>query len=362
MEKMISITRVLSSWWKRHLPSFVSYYHEHPYKFDKGELVQSDKVGVICIVSKKFCKVSRKHYHSVSPSEIRSIVKIQKKNIGNLVHVKICPLQVDDEFEVITTEFLIDEAYSNRFCIYLAEDALFSRVLKAKLLSLHTPAGQLFIARSVSKSAYKGGLIQSLEQFSHSVGVAFIDAIEVQPSKFPEFLLSAIFKLNIKDIAKEGFIKTRISTSPIQNHSLIIAPIVAFTLGVGVYCLSLFWQLESVKATLMNSTSIANKIIQHKAELDTKTDMVNDVSKLLMEQRLTYPHWQLIELALSRGTMMNYFRFENDVFKLDGVVEDANALLEEFNNHPLVSSAVFDGAVRKNNNLDNFVIQVSFKN
>ncbi|WMN61211.1 hypothetical protein NI389_07465 [Pseudoalteromonas xiamenensis] len=360
MERELSLNMLLGEGFKNRIANFLTYYFEQPFKLVDDKLVATEQTSLICVVSKKNTVVTRKTYQSVSRSEIRTIVNLQKKSSSKLTHFNIIA-KLDDEFEVVKTEFRIDEQYQRQFGFLIAEDSLLSNTYSDTAMSIDTPGGRLFIFGESGKSAYRGGLLNSIEQFGHSIGAIGKKNLEVGIHQFAPLLVSSINEVNLTKLFNQVHSYLNVGKLSRIAHMFIWAPLLSYTVGLCLVSSVTYLMLGRLEAQVLENGDVASNVLKQKVELDLINQLSRKVNGIAQQNRDVYPHWSLLAIALEHGALMNYFRYDNGVMKIDGAIENANELIAKFNASPLVGSAVFDGAVRKSNNLDNFSIQITFK-
>ncbi|WP_462164591.1 hypothetical protein [Pseudoalteromonas xiamenensis] len=360
MERKLTINALFGDRINNKIAKLFTYYFDQPFSITNGELFPAEQLALFCVVSKKNTVITRKVYQSISRSEVRAIVNLQKKSASKLTHFDIIA-KLEDEFEVVKTEFLIDNKYQRQFGLFIAEDALIAESYPDCSLSIETPAGELFVSGESGKSAYRGGLLRTVEQFMHSIGISSKNNINVNKEEFANFLNSSINLMSLNRLFKK--VHSYLNTNRLAKmiHLCLWGPLIGYTLGALFVCLSAYLTLENIEKQLSEKSVTATDILKQKAALDAINELSIKMNELLHQNKAIYQHWDLLAIALEQGAIMNFFRYDNGIMKIDGAIENANELIAKFNKNPMVESAVFDGAVRKNNNLDNFSIHITFK-
>lgn len=348
---------------KEWLRDHIAYFHEELFLLSESGFIVTDKPKKAIIVSRKHYSESWQTYSSLSLKELKELLKLQSTLKSNTILQTYYKNQQQEGFDVKTISFDQDVADKFKDSFLLPETELLSQNwLDVKTVAeLETPAGTLFYTQVEGKtqSAYKKGLMTSVERFSLSVGVSNeVEKVLFKSDDYCKLLWKALSTLPLQKFPKIIAFDLQANLNYKALHSLYLAPIACaaiFILGLNAF----YMYQESVLDNELNAQKEdVNQLLSKKQKIDIAKLYVEQVSNELSEYPSVHRNWELAYIATKEGMDIQQFTGSESKVMIRGFANSASKILTAMSNLPELSSAQFDGPVRKSGVRDYFIMQL----
>ena len=296
------------------LRNHVAYFHEKLFTLTSNGFVEIEHVPKIIIVARKYYSESWQTYPSVSLKELKELLKLQQ-NAKQSVIIKqsYSKNEQQEGFDVRTTQFneLISTNYSQ--CFLVPETDLIAHDYESEnvVLELETPAGSLFYALTEGKthSAYKKGLVSSLNVFSLSVGLSDkAKQVELDSTQYSQKLWAILKNYPLSKINKLVSSDFRKSINTNMLHATYWAPLISAALFIFIVNGYFMLQYSALEDQLSENTQQINSLLSKKQSIDDTNSYVLDVSSELSSLPRVLSHFQIAHEAIKAGMDIQQFR------------------------------------------------------
>jgi len=345
-------------WLKQH----VAYFHEKLFSLTTNGFVETKRIPKVIIVARKYYTESWQTYSSISLKELKELLKLQHEAKQNCIIKKNYTKNEQQEgFDVKTTEFneLISENYSNCFLIPETDLIAHNYEHESIALELTTPAGCLFYAQTEGKarSTYKKGLISSLDLFSLSVGVSDkAQRVELDSSQYCQTLWTTLKNYPLAKINKLISSDFKKSVNTNMLHATYWAPLISASLFILILNGYFMLQHSALEEKLSENSQQITSLLSKKQNIDDTNKYVIDVSSELTSLPRVLGHFQVVHEAIKAGMDIQQFKGDSSEITLRGFANSASTVLSAISELPELSSAQFNGPVRKSGKRDYFVM------
>jgi len=357
---IISKSKLTENW----LFSRVGYVSEAFFELSKSALTETEKSKPVMIVSRQHYIETWQLYPALSLKELKSLLELQKQvNIGFSPIQQYFPNKEHDGFDVKTINFSsgLDSLLPPETML-IPETELFNLINERRFVyDIETPKGRLFFAKTDMKghSAYMKGMINSVTTFKMSIGLP--DEIESKffnNTEFLKLLKSGLLAHSLHKIKNIISYKMRLFIKPKVLHSLYWAPLLTalcFVITTNSYLIYKNNQLEN---NLIVKGSTVDELLDFKQQQDQHSSLIELLNSEIKTHQAVLPDWDILYQATLEGMEVHQFRKREGKIILRGIADNASQVLTAINNLQQVSSAVFDGVVRKSRGRDYFIIQL----
>jgi hypothetical protein len=345
----------------------VGYYSKQIHQFKNGLLTAQKKHDPRVIIVAK-CHYSElwQSFASVNKKELDKILKLKRDNHAVIgVTFQIFKNDAIDGFDVkITT---IDQAVITSLGqskIYIPETELFLPNESNALTQIETLAGKMFCA-SISnkmKSSYAKGIVDNVDTYKLSVGLPDeINPVIIQADSFSAFLLSQLFKLNLSSLTRATSFNIKAWFNLTQLHLLYWAPILTALCFYLVLNASLYLKTNSLEESLAAGGQQVSDIIIRKRQLDNNLAELSVLSTELNQRGFVHHYWQIVDALLTANMKITRITYKEGKLVIRGLADKASDVLATISSNEQISSAAFEGAVRKSGSQDSFILTMQIK-
>lgn len=345
-------------WLKHH----VAYFHEKLFSLTANGFVETERVPKIIIIARAYYTESWQTYPSVSLKELKELLKLQQGIVQScIVKKNYIKNEQQEGFDVKTIQFneLISANYSQCFLIPETDLIAHNYVQKSVALELMTPAGALFYGQAEGKahSTYKKGLVSSLNVFSLSVGLSDKALrVELDSRQYCETLWTTLKNYPLSKINKLVSSDFKKSVNTNMLHGIYWAPLISAALFILIVNGYFMLQHNMLEEDLSKNAQKINLLLSKKQNIDDTNSYVMDVSNELTSLPRVLSHFQIVHEAIKAGMDIQQFRGDSNEIMLRGFANSASAVLSVISELPELSSAQFNGPVRKSGKRDYFVM------
>lgn len=344
-----------------YLTGKLSYFDGTHYAVKASGFSETKQPGAICIVARNHCVETKKSYSSISRKELQAILTLEKKNAAQPTCYRVMENAKQDAFEVHKTVFSVSAETLKNAWLLIPESFLLGTLYPKQLLSVETPNGTLYSYMSGSLHClYQAGLIRSIEAFKHSVGLP--DDVNDQTLTLSDYA-KAIGQIGVNksllELLRASAVCTQGKVNANKLHALYIAPLVTLTLLLGGAVGMQLYQLNKNEAVALAASDEIKTILATSNNITQMSAVIAEVNEQILSKPLAYHHWQLLALLVEEEVKFNFLRYENNAVVVDGEVKNSGKMLAKLNQHPLVQSAQFTGAVSKSGDTDKFNLNIT---
>lgn len=342
----------------------IGYFGDRLYQYHNGSFIESNSFPKLLIVARKHYVESSQAFPSVSKRELESILKLQKSHVEHYPEIiKVIANQQQDGFDVLKIQF--KQNFISLIppdCILVPEtEALMFENGEGEIFDIQSPAGQLFTSEVLgqTKSAYAKGVIKNPQAFNLSAGLPSSYVVkEISAKDYPKLLIDKLFSINIQKLINSSAFKLESFFDLNKAHYIYWAPIAtafAFLIAVNGY---FYFQLHNSQSQLAEYGETVEQLLSMKLKQDDNNAYIAMVNEAFQNTASIHNEWNIVYEASKKGMFVQQFRKRDDIMRLRGRAKDASKILEALNNLDQVTSAVFDGVVRKSRGEDMFVIRL----
>jgi hypothetical protein len=359
---------------KKHLVKHLAYYAQGWYLFCDQQtssnkdtssfLKTSSSNAKIVIVSKQHYQESWQTFTAINYKELQQIINLQKNDIRSTRGIFQTYKRASvDGYEVKKTIFddkLIDAIGANR--ILIPETELFEPLDgKASLLSLTTPVGELFSGFFANKvtNSYASGLVNNIETFKLSSGLPLdIKHLSISEQGYADFLFRQFVTLNLDVLFKKTDFNGAVFFKPNDFHLVYWAPLLTALLFYIVSNFFIWSKTDNIEKKLAQQGSEITKLLASKQKLDERSNLLNSLNKQFSLTSSVHSHWSLVYNLVESGMIIDRLTF-NNILTVRGKAENAGKVLADIAQSSMVSSASFNGSVRKSQGFESFTLDIT---
>lgn len=330
---------------------------------DNGFLPSKGSKKVV-IVARKYYSEGWKSYPSINIKELKALLKLQKNVASVTTQLQTYSKNNQNEgFDVKTINF--DEQVIERFkgCILIPETELLAHYFlnERAVAEILTPAGALFYTKVEGKtqSAYKHGLMSSIELFSLSIGVSHsVNKIQITNTQYAILLWNTLKKFPLTQIHKVAMFDLQKNINYKALHSLYLAPLACATLFILVCNAYYAYKSNDLKQELLSYQSDVNELLTKKQNIDIAKLYVEQVTNELSKYPNVHSHWDIAYQAINEGMDIQQFSGKQYDIRMRGFAMSASKVLTEVSALTQLANAEFSGAVRKSGKRDYFIMDL----
>jgi len=348
---------------KKWLLNSIAYYHENLFLLAASEFKVTDKSKKVIIVSRRNYNEKWQTYPSVSLKELKDILKLQKETSNSLIIESFSKNEQQEGYDVKTITF--SEKLTDEFSkhILIPETELINHYYKDQkvVIEAQTPAGNLFYSKveGKTKSAYKQGLVSSLESFCLSIGVhSDVAKVSLTQDDYASLLNEAILNTPFLNLYKTAAFDFKSSVDYKLLHSLYYGPLISagiFIAGVNAFYM---YKANSLETTLLSYQGGVSELLEQKQKIDLDKLYVEQVLQEFELYPNVHSHWDIAYKAISEGMDIQEFSGSKSNVTLRGFADSASSILAVISELPMVESAQFSGPVRKSGKRDYFIMEL----
>lgn len=357
---IISKSKLTKSW----LYNKIGYVSDTFFELSKSALSVTKKSKSVMIVARHHYCETWQLYPALSLKELKSLLDLQKQVSSGFSPIQQYFVNKEhDGFDVKTITFSSElNTLLPAETILIPETELFDLVnINRFICELETPAGVLFLAKTDTKthSAYRKGMVNNVTTFKMSVGLS--DTVEQKlftEVDFLKLLKNGLLNLPIKKLLSLSSFKINLFIQPKSMHALYWAPLITallFLISTNSY---LIYKNNILENNLTAKGSIVDELLNFKQQQDQHSELIKLLNSEIKTHKAVLPSWDIVHQATIQGMEVHQFRKRDGKIILRGIADNASKVLAGVNKLPQVSSAVFDGAVRKSRGQDYFIIQL----
>lgn len=348
---------------KTWLRRYTGYFHGDLFDLNDNGFLPSSGSKKIIIVARQYYLESWQTYPSVSLKELKEILNLQK-SIDHAPALQTFNKNEQQEgFDVKKISF--DAPVAERFkgCLLIPETELLAHLFSNEraVAEISTPGGTLFYTQVEGKtqSAYKRGLVSSVERFSLSIGVSHtVKVKQIASTEYATVLFNTLKSFPLPKIHKIVAFDLQANLNYKALHSLYLAPLfcaAAFILATNGYYI---YKSNSLKQELLSYQSDVSELLTKKQNIDTTKLYVEQITNELSAYPNVHIHWDVAYYALNKGMDIQQFTGKQSEIRIRGFAESASKILTEVSNLPQLANAEFSGAVRKSGKKDYFIMDL----
>lgn len=352
---------------KNWLVKQIGYYSKQFYVFDGDQLTSSLEVNTkVIIIAKCHYSETWQSFSSINKKELQKILALKKgtgPKTGVLFQSHIN--NAIDGFDVKTIKIdplVIEVLGENR--LYIPETELFTPYEENQLLEIETLEGKMFCSQidKKVKTSYAKGIFNNIETYKLSVGLSEnIEVVNIAANNCPLFLLTQLFKLNYSQLAKVVTFNIKTWFNSNHLHMLYWAPLLTalcFYIALNSY---IYIKTNNVEQNISSSGKEISDIITDKRALDNNLVVLSTLTKEFKSKPFVHNHWEIIDELLSAQMTITRINFKNGELVIRGVADKASDVLSMISVNKQISSAAFEGPVRKSRGKDSFILTLQVK-
>lgn len=340
------------------------YVADRFYQFDlaTSSLIEAEHASKLLVVSRQYYSETLETYSAISKKELESILKLKSDSHEQFpdVVVVLPNIQVDG-FDVKRIHFhpkLLERLPVNTVLLPETE-LLVEKNGQLSVSQFETPSGLLFAANTHGHvtSAYQKGVIRTIETFLLSVGLPnHLNVAVIDEKQFAGKLFQCLVSQKIDSIVSRCSYRVSSFVSIDKLHLLYWAPIA--TASMVILAMNGYYKFQnySIEQQLEQHGETVNELLAKKNEQDTNSAFISLINEQLKGANLVHNDWEVVYQAANLGMFIQQFRKRDNIITMRGRAKDASEILKALNELERVTSAAFQGVVRKSRGEDSFVI------
>ena len=351
---------------KRWFIKQLAYYANGWYLFDQNTLRATAKGNArLVIVAKCHYSEHWQSYSSVSKKELQQIIILQKssENPAAVIFQVFSNKSIDgfDVKKISFDQLLIDILGENK--VLIPETELFASKQQT-LLSLETPVGNLFISSFDNKitSSYEKGLVPNIGTFKLTAGLASdIEEKIVKKEQCGSFLFEQLMQDNLQSLLFKVAFNAKTWFKAKSLHLLYWTPLLT-ALSFFILSNSFLWlKANAIDNSLAGQNVQISQLLLNKQSQDKRSHLLSLLNEEFSKTSTVHNHWTLIYNLVENGMTITRLSFRDNIISVRGRAEQASSVLANIAKHPNVTSASFQGAVRKSRGLETFTLELKPK-
>jgi hypothetical protein len=342
----------------------LGYFAQKCYELSGDKFTVTEAIKPILIVARQHYSEQWQTYSSLSLKELKSILDFQRKSATDIRVVQQYIVNKEqDGFDVKVIEFnekFIKSIPLNTLLIPETE-LINNQIDERSVCQLVTPIGELFWAKSTDKvhSVYRQGLLNSPDAFKMSIGYPAETKVAVfEQEQYLNLLKNSLLHINILQLLKISSFEFTQQFDVKALHKVYWAPLITglvFLLSTNGYFL---YKQDMLERQLLSYGDQVTELLQAKVKQDENTIFIDAINKEVHSIPLVHDNWAIVYQAIKSNMHVQRFAKQDDGYVLRGLADDASKVLTTINNLPQVSSAGFQGVVRKSRKKDSFIIKL----
>lgn len=350
---------------KKWLRNHIGYFHEDLFDLSDNGFESNNNAKKVIIVSRKYYQESWATYPSINLKELKELLKLQKDISNADIQLQTYHKNKQQEgFDVKTISFnkQLTERFKN--CALIPETELLAHYFlnDRTVAEVMTPAGTLFFTYVDGKtqSAYKQGLMSSVERFTLSIGVAHTASIKnITIDQYALLLWNTLQRLPVSKFHKVAAFDLVTTLNYKVLHSLYLAPLACATLFICVAYGYYAYTASALEQELSGYQSGINELLTKKQNIDIAKQYVDQVTNEFKAYPRVHSDWDIAYKAISEGMAIQQFSSKQHEIKIRGFADSASKVLTEISNLPQLKNAQFNGPLRKSGERDYFIMELS---
>jgi hypothetical protein len=342
----------------------VGYYAQRCYDLSGDSFTPCDTLKPILIIARQHYSEKWQTYPALSLKELKSILKLQKKVFENQRVIQQYVINNEqDGFDVKTVLFSesLTEVIEKNTILIPETELIETKEEERVIFHLDTPVGEVFWAKSNDRihSVYRRGLLNSSDNFKMSIGYPNdVNVVSFDQVEYLNLLKNSLENIHIVQLLK---ITSFEFTNFVDIESLHrvywiqIGIAFVFLLSTNGYFL---YKNNSLDNQLLSYGEQVTELLEIKVKQDKASLFIDAINHEIKSVEKVHEHWNIIYEAVQQEMHIQQFRKRDDVYIIRGLADDASKVLAAVNGLPQVSSAVFQGAVRKSRRKDSFIIEL----
>lgn len=359
--KITELIQILKN--KAWLRRYTGYFHDELFDLTDNGFLPSKGSKKIIIVARKYYSQSWQTYPSISLKELKELLNLQKSINSSPALQTYNKNQQQEGFDVKKISF--DTHISERFegCILIPETELLAHyfLTERSVAEILTPGGTLFFTQVENKtqSAYKQGLMSSLERFSLSIGISHTANLkQITNTQYATLLWDTLKGFPLSKIHKIVAFDLQANLNYKALHSLYLAPLACASIFIVAANGYYMYKSNSLKQELLSYQSDVNELLIKKQNIDITKLYVEQVTDELSKYPNVHNHWDIAYQAINEGMDIQQFTGKQYDIRMRGFAMSASQVLTKVSDLPQLASAEFDGPVRKSGKKDYFIMNL----
>lgn len=342
----------------------VGYYAQNCYDLSGDSFTPCDTLKPILIIARQHYSEKWQTYPALSLKELKSILKLQNKVSENQRLIQQYVVNKEqDGFDVKTILFnksLTDVIEKNTVLIPETE-LIETNGEERVVLQLETPVGEVFWAKSSDRihSVYRRGLLNNSDNFKMSIGYPNdVNVIAFDKVEYLSVLKNSLENINILLLLKIISYEFTNFVDVALLHKFYWTQIgiaFIFLLSTNGYFL---YKNNHLDNQLLSYGEQVTELLEVKVKQDKASIFIDAINHEIKSVEKVHEDWSIIYEAVQQKMHIQQFRKRDDVYIIRGLAGDASKVLTAVNDLPQVSSAVFQGTVRKSRGKDSFIIEL----
>lgn len=341
----------------------LAYYAKGWFTFHNDKLTPGHASQArVVVVAKSHFSERWQSYSSISKKELKQIIDLQKKSedTGATIFQAIENKSIDgfDVKKITFDKSLLMEIGTKK--ILIPETELFSHKIESLVL-LKTPVGELFFSSFGDKvsSSYAKGLVKNIDTFKLTAGIPQeINEIIIEKDQFGRFIFEQLISLNMATLFSKTAFNIQTWFNRNNLHLLYWAPLLT-ALCFFIISNSFLWiKANNIENRLAEQSSQVGDLLIYKQTQDKRSHLLKLLNEEFSKTGTVHEHWSLIYNLVENGMIISRLSFKDDLISVRGKAQKASNVLANIAKHPNVISASFNGAMRKQRNMENFTLDI----
>lgn len=318
-----------------------------------------DKAWLVVVGKKHYTEWVRK-YPISDLSELKKVVA-NESSADAFSFYQIGPVQNNQrQVQCWQIDATLAAVYPNAL-VWLPESVVLAADLaENQLFTIQTPTAVMFLHQQQGnvRSALQTAMLPFESLFAASIGVNALTSqqLELSPAlmhqglrRLPVAALSTFWRWPVHQ-EWQGLAKaTVIATASVG---------IAYNLLVSAWLYSQNAYFEQEK---QGQQQQVGELLARQNDMQQLQELIAAQHAVLRGKAYSAHIWQLVAELLQQKAELNRLDYNDNAWVMKGKVASATALLQALQQHPLVQTAAFDSAVRRQSDMDEFSVRLVLK-
>lgn len=328
---------------------------------EAADVDKQDADARIVVVSRRFYSEFVRKYPITDLSELKRFLNSNQNSTEFFEFHRIGHV-VNQQRQVTTWQF--DRHLLSRYpkaMVWLPESAVIdSQVGEDTVYEVSSLGGVYFAARNGNQlySACRSGMLVSTDVFCSSVGVVAANkkVLQLDKNTLASCMADDFIRLSSR-FFRFSFDQQLVNHLKVGFGALAVATLLYGVVSTGY----LYYLQKTLEASQQQNSPQLEAMLKTQTRIKKFDDVVHLQKDVITQKKYTFPIWLLFSDLIAQNVKLGNCELQNDTWLIRGETANAAAVLEYLTKHELVESAEFVSPVRRNSDLDSFVIGLKLR-
>lgn len=339
----------------------VFYHCEQPLSLTSSDKFQQATAkperALLVIVGKKHYTEWVRKYPIADLSELKKVIA-NDANPNAMSFYQIGPVQNNQrQVQCWQVDAALAALYPNALGWLPESVVLAADLAQEQIFTLQTPGAVVFLhqQQGIVRSALLTPMLPTGELFSASIGVSAVN--QSQLALLPDLLLRSLRRLSLTTLMMFWRLPARQDWQLLTKAIVVAIALVGISYNAGVsawlYSQNAYYEQEK-----HGQQEQVGALLNRQTEMQQVQELIAAQQAAMQDKQYSAHIWQLVADLLKQKAELNRLEYSDNSWIIRGKVSSATTLLQALQQHPLVQSATFDSAVRRQNDKDEFSVRL----